>query len=132
MIHGCYGPPLTEPLPLENTFDHLRSMDGEHVGYIHMSDDGAFIPYDLLHRRLAGPGDLDAAEALLDDLGLRMFMDEWVLDDDGLQIPVLIREVHRDRVVVAPTAEGAIAKAADMSAATELLLPTDRLHSVRT
>ncbi|MCQ1947224.1 MULTISPECIES: serine/threonine protein phosphatase [unclassified Arthrobacter] len=120
---------MSEPLPPDNTFDHLRSLDGEHVGYIHMTDDGGFVPYDLLHRRCAEAGDLDAAEALLDELGLRMFIEQWWLDDDGRQIPVLIQEVHRDRVVVAPTAEGAIAKAADMTAAIELLLPTDRLQS---
>ncbi|MCC3301217.1 serine/threonine protein phosphatase [Arthrobacter sp. zg-Y895] len=120
---------MSEPLPSDNTFDHLRSLDGEHVGYIHMTDDGGFVPYDLLHRRRAEAGDLDAAEALLDELGLRMFIEEWWLEDGGQQIPVLIQEVRRDRVVVAPTAEGAIAKAADMTAAIELLLPTDRLHS---
>ncbi|MCC9174443.1 hypothetical protein [Arthrobacter sp. zg-Y179] len=68
------------------------------------------------------------AESLLDELGLRMFMEQWRLDDDGRQIPVPIQEVHRDRVV-APTAEGAMAKAADMTTAVDLLLPTDRLYS---
>lgn len=60
------------PMPLENTFDHLRKPDGEHVGYIHMTDDGEFVPFDLLHRRRSEATDLESAETLLDDLGLRM------------------------------------------------------------
>lgn len=118
-----------DPMPTENTFDHRRSWDGEHVGYIHVTEDGRFVPFDLLQRMRTGPGDLDAAETLLDDLGLQMFTEDWWLDVVGGQrIPVLIQEVHRDRITVAPTAEGAIAKAVDMTAATVLLLPTDRLH----
>lgn len=35
------------PAP-EDVFDHLRREDGEHVGYIEMSADGRFIPYDRL------------------------------------------------------------------------------------
>lgn len=119
---------MIEAMPTENTFDHLRAFDGEHVGYIHMTPDGEFAPFDLLHRRRAEPMELEAAEALLDDLGLAMFTEDWWLDIDGQRIPVLIREVRRDRVSVAPTAAGAIAKAADMNASIELLLPTDRLH----
>lgn len=119
---------MSETLPPENTFDHVRASDGEHVGYIHMTGDGGFVPFDLLQRRRADAGDLDAAEALLDELGLQMFTEDWWLDDDGQRIPVLIQEVHRDRILVAPTAEGAIAKASDMTATSELQLPTDRLH----
>lgn len=119
---------MIEAMPTENTFDHLRSSDGEHVGYIHMTPDGEFAPFDLLHRRRSDATDLETAEALLDDLGLAMFTEDWWLDIDGRRIPVLIQEVRRDRVSVAPTAAGAIAKAADMNASIELLLPTDRLH----
>ena len=65
---------------------------------------------------------------MLDDLGLAMFTEDWWLDLDGDRVPVLIQEVRRDRVTVAFTAAGAIAKAADMSTSMEVLLPTDRLH----
>lgn len=94
-------------MPPENTFDHLRKLDGEHVGYIHMTDDGGFVPFDLLHRRRSAATDLESAESLLDDLGLRMFMDEWWLSVDGQHQQVLIQEVRRDRVLVAPTVAGA-------------------------
>ena len=119
---------MPQHLPPENTFDHRRSLDGEHVGYIHMTADGAFIPYDLLHRQQAEALELDEAENLLDDLGLAMFLEDWWLDLDGGRVPVLIQEVRRDRVSVAFAAAGAIAKAADMTTSIEVLLPTDRLH----
>ena len=118
---------MSGPMPVENTFDHLRKLDGEHVGYIHMTDAGEFVPFDLLHRRRAEPLELETAESLLDDLGLRMFVDTWWLDLDGDQIQVLIQEVRRDRVLVAPSVAGAIAKSADMTKTIEILLPTDRL-----
>jgi hypothetical protein len=119
---------MPQPLPPDNTFDHRRSLDGEHVGYIHMTEAGTFIPFDLLHRRRAKPLELEEAEEVLDDLGLAMFTEDWWLDLDGDRVPVLIQEVRRDRVTVAFTAAGAIAKAADMSTSMEVLLPTDRLH----
>ncbi|MBD7994332.1 serine/threonine protein phosphatase [Arthrobacter sp. Sa2CUA1] len=119
---------MPTPLPQENTFDHLRRLDGEHVGYIHMTPEGGFVPFDLLHRQRAEPMELEDAESLLDELGLRMFTENWWLDVDGERMQVLIQEVRRDRVHVAPSAEGAIAKSADMRDSVELLLPTDRLH----
>ena len=115
-------------MPSENTFDHLRSHDGEHVGYIHMTASGHFIPFDLLRRQRAGALELEDAEQLLEDLGLGMFTEDWWLDVDGQRIRVLIQEVLRDCVRVAPAVEGAIAKSADMTATIELALPTDRLH----
>jgi hypothetical protein len=118
---------MTLPMPPENTFDHLRKLDGEHVGYIHMTDDGGFVPFDLLHRRRSEATNLESAESLLDDLGLRMFMDEWWLSVDGQHQQVLIQEVRRDRVLVAPTVAGAIAKSADMTKTIEVPLPTGRL-----
>ena len=119
---------MPAPMPTENTFDHLRSFDGEHVGYIHMTAGGGFVPFDLLHRQRAEAMELEDAEALLDELGLRMFTEDWWLDGDSGRIQVLIQEVRRDRVQVAPSTEGAIAKSADMRASVELLLPTGRLH----
>jgi len=72
--------------------------------------------------------ELEDAENLLDELGLGMFAENWWLDVDGQRMRVLIQEVRRDRVHVAPAVEGAIAKSVDMTATTELALPTDRLH----
>ncbi|WAP53049.1 hypothetical protein OL239_08160 [Arthrobacter sp. ATA002] len=40
---------------------------------------------------------------------------------------MLIQEIRRDRVLVTPSAAGAIAKSADMTRTIEILLPTDRL-----
>ena len=114
------------PMPLD-TSDHLRKLDGEHVGYIHMRSDGDFVPFDLLHRRRSEATDLESAEDLLDDLGLRMFTDKWWLSVDGQQLQVLIQEVQRDRVLVAPTVAGAIAKSADMTQTIEVPLPTGLL-----
>lgn len=122
---------MLQQLPPENTFDHRRSGDGEHVGYIHMTDDGAFIPFDLLHRQRSAALELEEAENLLDDLGLAMFVEDWWLDVDGGQVPVLIREVRRDRVSVAFAASGAIAKAADMTTSIDIPLPTDQLHQTK-
>ena len=119
---------MPTPLPQENTFDHLRRLDGEHVGYIHMTPEGGFVPFDLLHRQRAEAMELEDAESLLDELGLRMFTENWWLDVDGERMQVLIQEVRRDRVHVAPSAEGAVAKSADMRASVELLLPTERLY----
>lgn len=119
---------MTQRMPAENTFDHRRSLDGEHVGYIHMTADGGFVPFDLLHRARAGPLELELAESLLDELGLRMFVETWWLDVDGEQIQVLIQEVRRDQVLVAPAVAGVIAKSADMVRSVEVPLPTDRLH----
>ena len=48
--------------------------------------------------------------------------------NEPMPVPVLIREVQRDRVLVAPAAAGAIAKSADMTRTIEVLLPTDPLH----
>ncbi|WP_104103871.1 serine/threonine protein phosphatase [Arthrobacter sp. 08Y14] len=122
---------MLQQLSPDNTFDHRRSGDGEHVGYIHMTDAGGFIPFDLLHRQRAEALELEEAENLLDDLGLAMFVEDWWLDLDGGRVPVLIREVRRDGVSVAFTASGAIAKAADMTTSIDILLPTDRLHQAK-
>lgn len=119
-------------LPRENTFDHLRADDREHVGYLHVTDDGRFIPFDLLHRRRGEPMELDEAEALLDRIGLSMLTVRWWLDDpqEG-RVRVAIRELHRATVTVARTLDdlsGPVAKAVDLTATTTLPLPTDRLH----
>ena len=119
-------------MPSTDTFDHVRGADGEHVGYIHCTEDGGFVPFDLLQRRRGEPMELDEAEALLDALGLSMLAEAWWLDTgDGSRVKVLIQEVHRDRLTVARALEdlsGPVAKAADLRATITVDLPTDRLH----
>ena len=123
----------------EDVFDHLRREDGEHVGYIEMSADGRFIPYDRLWVRRGEAMELDEAEAVLDAIGLRLLAEDWLLEEDNLQTGeaswtrVRIREIHRDRVIVARAIEDLsatnIAKSVDLIGAIELPLPTTRLRS---
>ena len=132
--HPQAGPP--DP---EDVFDHLRREDGEHVGYIEMSADGRFIPYDRLWIRRGEAMELDEAEAVLDAIGLRLLAEDWLLEEDNLQTGeaswtrVRIREIHRDRVIVARAMEDlsatGIAKSVDLIGAIELPLPTTRLRS---
>lgn len=131
-------PPEGLPDP-KDVFDHLRREDGEHVGYIEMSADGRFIPYDRLWVRRGEAMDLDEAEAVLDAIGLRLLAEDWLLEEDDLQTGeaswtrVRIREIHRDRVIVARAMEDLsatnIAKSVDLIGAIELPLPTTRLRS---
>ena len=131
-------PPEGLPDP-KDVFDHLRREDGEHVGYIEMSADGRFIPYDRLWVRRSEAMELDEAEAVLDAIGLRLLAEDWLLEEDDLQTGeaswtrVRIREIHRDRVIVARAMEDLsatnIAKSVDLIGAIELPLPTTRLRS---
>lgn len=131
-------PPEGLPDP-KDVFDHLRREDGEHVGYIEMSADGRFIPYDRLWVQRGEAMDLDEAEAVLDAIGLRLLAEDWLLEEDDLQTGeaswtrVRIREIHRDRVIVARAMEDLsatnIAKSVDLIGAIELPLPTTRLRS---
>ena len=123
----------------EDVFDHLRREDGEHVGYIEMSADGRFIPYDRLWARRGEAMELDVAEAVLDAIGLRLLAEDWLLEEEDPQtgeaswIRVRIREIHRDRVIVARAMEDlsatSVAKSVDLIGAIELPLPTTRLRS---
>ena len=131
-------PPEGLPDP-KDVFDHLRREDGEHVGYIEMSADGRFIPYDRLWVRRGEAMVLDEAEAVLDAIGLRLLAEDWLLEEDDPQTGeaswtrVRIREIHRDRVIVARAMEDLsatnIAKSVDLIGAIELPLPTTRLCS---
>ena len=124
---------------LEDVFDHLRREDGEHAGYIEMSADGRFIPYDRLWVRRGEAMELDEAEAVLDAIGLRLLAEDWRLEEDDPQTGeaswtrVRIREIHRDRVIVARAMEDLsaanVAKSVDLIGAIELPLPTTRLRS---
>lgn len=124
------------PAP-EEVFDHLRREDGEHVGYIEMCDDGRFIPYDLLWVRRGEAMDLDQAEAALDSIGLRLLAEDWFLQEEDERTGeeswarVRIREIHRDRVVVARAMadlSADVAKSVDLVGSIELTLPTTRLR----
>ena len=130
-------PPEGLPDP-EDVFDHLRREDGEHVGYIEMSADGRFIPYDRLWVRRGEAMELDEAEAVLDAIGLRLLAEDWLLEDDlqtgeASWTRVRIREIHRDCVIVARAMEDlsatSVAKSVDLIGAIELSLPTTRLRS---
>ena len=123
----------------EDVFDHLRREDGEHVGFIEMSADGWFIPYDRLWVRRGEAMELDEAEAVLDAIGLRLLAEDWLLEENDLQTGeaswtrVRIREIHQDRVIVARAMEDlsatSVAKSVDLIGAIELPLPTTRLRS---
>ena len=137
---ACMSAPPPEGLPdSEDVFDHLRREDGEHVGYIEMSADGRFIPYDRLWVRRGEAMELDEAEAVLDAIGLRLLAEDWLLEEDDPQTGeaswtrVRIREIHRDRVIVARAMDDLsatnIAKSVDLIGAIELPLPTTRLRS---
>lgn len=115
-------------------FDHLRTDDGEHVGYIEIADD-LFIPYDRLWNRRGEPMELAQAEALLDEIGLSLLAEDWVLSpEESAEAPptrVRIVELTRDTVTVAPTLDGAtgsIAKSLDLTTRTTLPLPASRLR----
>ena len=140
LAHMTAPPPPQAGLPdPEDVFDHLRREDGEHVGYIEMSADGRFIPYDRLWVRRGEAMDLDEAEAVLDAIGLRLLAEDWLLEEEDPQTGeeswarVRIREIHRDRVIVARAMEDLsatnIAKSVDLIGAIELPLPTARLRS---
>ncbi|MBK0332370.1 serine/threonine protein phosphatase [Brachybacterium sp. MASK1Z-5] len=114
-----------------DVFDHLRAEDGEHVGYMEMTADGGFVPYDLLWQRRGEPMDLDEAEAVLDGIGLRLLAEDWLLQEGAGWTRVRIREIDRDRVVVGRAIEnmsGHVAKAIDLVGGIDVALPTDRLR----
>jgi hypothetical protein len=116
---------------MTTVFDHLRPEDREHVGYIGMTEDGGFVPFDRLHRRRGGPGELEAAERILDEVGLSFLTDRWRLRlEDGREVAVGIVEIHRDDVVVTRAMEDLsahVAKALDLTRTITVPLPTERL-----
>ncbi|MFE5776748.1 serine/threonine protein phosphatase [Brachybacterium sp. NPDC056505] len=114
-----------------DVFDHLRAEDGEHVGYMEMTADGGFVPYDLLWQRRGESMDLDEAEAVLDGIGLRLLAEDWLLQEEAGWTRVRIREIDRDRVVVGRAIENMsahVAKAVDLVGGIDVELPTDRLR----
>ncbi|MGY5765993.1 serine/threonine protein phosphatase [Brachybacterium sp. DNPG3] len=116
-------------------FDHRRSDDGEHVGYLEMTDDDLFIPFDLLRVQRGEPMELHAAEAVLDEIGLRMLAEDWLLALPGEE-PVRVRivEIASGSVTVAPAVASSsvhVALTADMTAARTLDLPAVHLRPLR-
>lgn len=120
-----------DPVEGLTVFDHRRAEDGEHVGYIGMTPDGAFVPLDRLWRRRGEPMELEDAEALLDETGLRRLAEPWSLRlPDGTGVPVRIAEIRRDVVVVCRVLDegtAGLAGTVDLTATIELPLPTERL-----
>ncbi|MGO1174336.1 MAG: serine/threonine protein phosphatase [Actinomycetaceae bacterium] len=111
-------------------FDHLRQDDGEHVGYIGMTEDGGFVPFDRLHRERGGASGLLEAEEVLDELGLGYLAETWRLRTEDGDVAVRIVEIRRDVVVVAGATEDMtahVAQALDLTRTIEIDLPTDRL-----
>lgn len=119
---------MTDP---HTTFDHVRAADGEHVGYLTLTEGGEFVPFDLLRRRRGEAGELDAAEALLDEIGLSVLTETFVLT--GEDVRVRIRELTRDSVTVAPVLGDLdpSGPAPDLTRTWTLPLPTDRLVQPR-
>lgn len=135
-MSASHPSPIGRPAP-EDVFDHVRREDGEHVGYIEMSSDDRFIPYGRLWVRRGEAMDLDEAETVLDAIGLRLLAEDWLLQQQDEQTGeetwarVRIRELHRDRVVVARAVEelsAGVAKSMDLVGGIELPLPTTRLR----
>lgn len=87
----------------ETTFPHVRRSDNECVGYLRMTDDGQFVPIDLLWNDVADPLDLSQAEELLEELGLSYLAEQWWLEvtDHPERVKVRIQEVTADTVVLA-------------------------------
>ena len=97
-------PPEGLPDP-EDVFDHLRREDGEHVGYIEMSADGRFIPYDRLwvQRGEAMELDEDVLEALefgcppMGGLGLGVDRLVMLFTDAGIRETILFPLLKPER-----------------------------------
>lgn len=123
--------PASRPATAD-VFDHLRAEDGEHVGYMEVTPEGDFIPYDLLWQRRGEAMELDEAEAVLDRIGLRMLAEEWQLrTEDGAWQRVRIREIGRERVTVARAVVSTsphVAKTIGLVGGIEIDLPTERLR----
>lgn len=117
---------------MSTRFDHLRSEDREHVGSLEMTDEGLFVPFDLLGRRRGEPMELEEAEAVLDELGLRLLAEDWLLalPEEG-EVRVRILEVDREHVTVARTIDGGslhVALTVDLARTIVLPLPAEGLR----
>lgn len=89
-------------LSSEDVFEHVRTSDGEVVGYIAITPEGDFVPFDLLHRQVADPGELVVAEELLDEVGLSLLAETYLVERQGHRYRVAIKELTGTQVVVGP------------------------------
>ncbi|GFZ82817.1 serine/threonine protein phosphatase [Nesterenkonia alkaliphila] len=113
----------------DTTFPHIRGSDGEHVGYVRMSEDDRFIPIDLMWNEIGGPQELTDAEALLEELGLSYLAEDWMLDLEDHPEPVKVRisEITSNRITVASIDYG---YPADIGTSFELPNPTTALRRI--
>ncbi|PHP53304.1 hypothetical protein [Actinomyces ruminis] len=95
---------------------------------------------DVFDHRRRENLELDETEAILDEIGLRLLAQDWLLaqdadiDDGTIWVPARISEIHRDHVVVTRVADelsGHVAKATTWAGTVELELPTARLRPAR-
>lgn len=89
-------------LASDSVFDHIRATDNELVGYIAMTVDGEFVPFDLLHRQAGPAGGLPEGEQLLEEIGLTLLAETYTLNRDGKEHVVGIKELTRTDVTVGP------------------------------
>ncbi|MDO5068552.1 MAG: hypothetical protein Q4D96_14845 [Propionibacteriaceae bacterium] len=113
----------------DTTFPHIRRSDGEHVGYLRMTEDNGFVPIDLMWNEVGGPQDLTDAELILDELGLRYLAEDWLLDveDHPEPVKVRIREITSNQITVASVDYG---YSADIGTSFELPNPTSALRKI--
>lgn len=111
----------------ETTFPHVRRSDNECVGYLRMTEDGQFVPIDLLWNEVAEPLELTQAEALLEELGLSYLAEPWWLEipDHPERVKVRIQEVTPDQVVLSNADYG---YPADIGAPFTVSNPASTLH----
>ncbi|WP_158372661.1 hypothetical protein [Cellulosimicrobium cellulans] len=88
--------------------EHRRADDRELLGWIRPAGE-EFVAVDRLGRDVTGPVDWLAAEAALDERGLRWLAERWSLTlDDGTEQRVRFAEVSPERVVVVAEQWGAV------------------------
>lgn len=87
----------------DKIFEHRRASDGEHVGYMKLTADDAFVPIDLMWNELSPAVSFDVAENLLDELGLTYLAEDWYMYSERARrrVRVRISEVMPDVIVVA-------------------------------
>ncbi|MCH1867936.1 amidohydrolase family protein [Nocardioides sp. CFH 31398] len=83
--------------------DVVRDEDGELLGRVVPTPQG-WVPQTVFGAALAGPGDDEAAEAVVRERGMSVLADPWLLTRDGADEPedVVLLEVHPDRVRLRP------------------------------
>lgn len=107
---------------------HRRRSDGELVGYLVLDGDD-FVPLTLFGYPLSGALELDDAEALLEERGLAVLADRWIMEG-GPRASMIVRivEVRADVVRVIDDDTGAAAVVGANLETYELPAPTDALR----